>query len=614
MLFRSLQGKILGAARQNLDYIGAVDPASYNSGPANIRGTTWTTEHIGQLWWDTTTVRFIDPNQDSIVYAARRWAQLFPGSSVDVYQWVVSPVPPAQYAGEGTPRDTLSYTVNSRLTVDGSIATEYYFWVRNITTTATALGKTLPASVVANYIQDPRASGIAYLAPINSSTVAIYNSGDLIEAQDTVLHIEYDREYTTNNVHVEDELIPQDRGDGFLSNNLYRKLQDSFCGVDSFGNQVPDPNLGPAERYGVQFRPRQSMFVDRFEALRNYLTSANSVLAQYAISESRNFNLLNSQEPELPQTEIIDNVTVTNWNQRVANLEILGFQDIDAIPEASLPYRYLVETDSDNRGLWTIYTVELSDTGSGARELVLTRVQNYYTPDYWSYINWYRPGYNSSVRVITEVATYSSLSSLSVPVGSSVKVTANSQGKWEIYLLTDLSWERVGLQDGTIEFGAELWDYALGRFGFDVEVFDAQYYDQEPVIETRKIIQAINEELLIDDLAIERNRALVLMFNYVLSEFSAPEWLVKTSLIDVDHRIRDLVPFQNYIRDNQEFVEDYIQEVKPYHVQIREFNLKYSGFDRYLGDISDFDLPAYYDTSLEVPQYVSPLYASNRFI
>ena len=600
-----LQGKILGAARQNLDYIGAVDPASYNSGPTNIRGTTWTSSYVGKLWWDTTSARFIDPNQDSIVYAARRWGQLFPGSSVDVYQWVASDVPPSQYTGEGTPRDTLSYTVNGRLTIDGNIATEYYFWVRGITATAT--GKTLPASVVASYIENPRASGIAYLAPINSSTVALYNANDNIQAQDTVLHIEYDREYTTNNVHVEYELIPQDRGDGFLSNNLYRKLQDSFCGVDTFGNLVPDPNLGPAERYGVQFRPRQSMFVDRFEALRNYLTRANTVLAQYAISESRNFNLLNSQEPELPQTELINGVTVTNWNQRVANLEILGYQDIDAIPEASLPYRYLVETDANNRGLWTIYTVVLSDTVPGQRELALTRVQTYYTPDYWSYIDWYRPGYNSSTRVVAEVATYGALNSLSVPAGSSVKVTANSQGKWEIYLRTDLGWERVGLQDGTIAFSNQLWDYAAGRFGWDVEVFDAQYYDQEPVIETRKIIQAINEELFIDDLAIERNRALVLMFNYVLSEFSAPEWLVKTSLIDVDHRIRDLVPFQNYIRDNQEFVEDYIQEVKPYHVQIREFNLKYAGFDQYLGDLSDFDLPAYYDTSLEVPQYVSPI-------
>jgi hypothetical protein len=192
-------------------------------------------------------------------------------------------------------------------------------------------------------------------------------------------------------------------------------------------------------------------------------------------------------------------------------------------------------------------------------------------------------------------------------VGSSVKVTANSQGKFEIYLRTDTGWDRVGLQDGTIQFLAELWDYALGRYGFDVEVFDAQYFDQEPVTETRKIIQAINEELLIGDLLIERNRALILMFNFVLSEFEAPEWLTKTSLIDVDHKIAQLLPYQTYQRDNQDFVLNYIQEVKPYHVQIREFNLIYNGLDVYQGSLADFDLPAFYNTA-EVPnQYMSPI-------
>jgi hypothetical protein len=592
-----IQGKVLGAARQNIDYIGAIDPASYNSGSNNLRGTTWTVSHVGKVWWNTGTVRFIDPNQDDIVYASRRWSQVFPGSSVDVYQWVESSLPPANYAGEGTVFNSLSYTVNSNLSLDGTIVTNYYFWVRGITTTSTALKKTLPISTVASYIENPRASGIPYLAPINSSTVALYNAGDYIEANNTILNIEFDRELNNDNVHVEYELIAQDRADGFLSNNLYRKMQDSFCGVDTFGNQVPDLGLSIAERYGVQFRPRQSMFVDRFEALRNYLSRANTVLAQYAISESRIFNLLNSSEPE-------PNANSGLWNLRVANLEILGFQNINAVP---LGYSYLVGSDSINRGLWTIYTVQVSQTQVGVRELVLSRVQNYNTPDYWSYINWYRPGYNTSSKLVTEVASFSLLDTLSVPVGSSVKVTANAQGKFEIYLLSDLSWERVGLQDGTIEFSSELWDYATGRFGFDLEVFDAQYYDQEPVIETRKIIQAINQELFIDDLAIERNRALVLVFNYVLSEFSAPEWLVKTSLIDVDHRIRDLVPYQNYIRDNQEFVEDYIQEVKPYHVQIREFNLKYAGRDEFSGNLSDFDLPAYFNIALEIPEYTSPV-------
>ncbi len=590
-----LQGKILGAARQNIDYVSTVDPAAYNIGPVNVRGTTWAQTHVGEIWWDTSTVRFIDPGQDSITYASRRWAQTFPGSAVDVYQWIRSDVPPSAYTGPGTVKDTLSYTVNSKLQPDGLLVTEFYFWVRGVNNILPQSQKTLPANVVAAYIENPRASGIPYIAPINGSTVALYNTQDLIEANDTILHLEFDRVLTNDNVHVEYELIPQDRADGFLSDNLYRKFQDSLCGIDTFGNQVPDPSLSPAQRYGIQFRPRQSMFVNRFDALKNYLSKVNAVLRQIPVSESRSFNLLNSRDPE-------PSASSGDWNLRVANLEELSFQNIDDVP---LGYKYLVESDSLNRGRWTIYQVQL--VTASRRELQLTRVQLFDTADYWSYITWYRPGFNPSTGTLTKVRSFGNLQSISAPIGAVVEVEANAQGKFELYQFTDTGWVRVALEQGTIEFSAELWDYALGRFGFDLEVFDAQYFDQEPVVETRKIIQAINQELLIDDLAIERNRALILMFNFVLSETAAPEWLVKTSLIDVDHRIRDLVPYQNFIQDNQEFVQQYIQEVKPYHVQIREFNLQYNGADQFLGDLSDFDLPAFFDNLLTVPQFISPI-------
>ena len=270
--------------------------------------------------------------------------------------------------------------------------------------------------------------------------MAIYNSSDLIQAQDTILHIEFDRVFTTSNVHVEYELVPEGRADGWISQGLYRKLQDSFCGVDTFGNRVPDPNLSPAERYGVQFRPRQSMFVDRFVALKNYLTRANSVLALYPTVETKTFVLLNSEEP-------VPSANSGAWDFEVSNLEILGYQDIYAV---ALGYTYLVLSDSNNNGLWTIYAVDESQTQAGVRQLVLSRVQNYNTPAYWNTINWYLPGYNPSTKVVAEVASYPALAGLTEPVGSSVKVTANAQGKWEIYVRTLTSWERVALQDGTI--------------------------------------------------------------------------------------------------------------------------------------------------------------------
>ena len=593
-----LQGKILGAAAENINYTSVVDPAAYNVGPVNNYGRIWAEAHVGEIWWDTDSVRFIDPNQDNITYAARRWAQIFPGSTVDVYQWVSSTVPPTSYTGPGTPRDIVSYNATNGINANGIFVTTYYFWVKGITTINTTAGKTLSITGISRYIADPRSSGIPYVAFLNASATGIYNAVNDISAQDTILSIEFDQELTSDNVHTQYSLIPQDRADGFLPDNLYLKFIDSLCGVNTTGAAVPDVTLSIANRYGVQFRPRQSMFADRFLALKNYFGRVNSVLAQYPITEIRSFALLNSREPEPP-------AGTGAWDKRVANLEELSYQNLASVP---VGYLYLVVSDSDQNGLWTIYQVTATKTFA---TLDLVRVQNYDTRRYWSHINWYLPGYNPSKLVVATVGVYSDLSKLSVyqaPVGSSVRVTANSQGKWEIYLrvATD-TWDRVALQDGTIQISAELWDYQLGRFGFDTEVFDAQYFDQEPVIETRRIIQAINQELLVDELLIDRNRALILMFNFALSEFESPDWLSKTSLIDVDHTIRELVAFQTYQRDNQDFVLDYIKEVKPYHVQIREFNLIYNGLDSYQGSPTDFDVPAYYDTDVVPNQFVSPI-------
>ena len=601
-----LQGKILGAARRNIDYIGAVDPADYNQGSIHNLGNSWAEEHVGEIWWDTDTVRFIDPNQDNIVYASRRWSQVFPGSRVDIYTWISASVPPTQYTGPGIPLSLISYTSGTYLNNNNILEARYYFWVRGITTIAKNAGKTLSPVNIAQYIENPRSSGVPYIAALNASTVGIYNAVGLVSAADTILHIGYDRKANNDNIHQEFELIADGRADSFLSATLYRKLIDSFSGVDSAGASVPDPFLSPAERYGVQFRPRQSMFVDRFVALKNYLERANRVLAQFPISEIRSFVLLNSYEPEPPSIVTIDGQNQVVWNHRVDNLVELGYQNLLTVP---VGYKYLVAIDESQNGLWDIYEVG-TGINSTVKTLNLIRVQNYDTRQYWSYINWYRPGYNSTTPAVAKVPNYSALDQLSLsdaPIGSSVRVTANGQSKWEVYLRVANGWERVALEDGTIEFSNKLWDYQAGNFGFDGEVFDAQYFDESPQIETRRIIEAINEELFVDELLIERNRSLILVFEVVYSEFSAPNWLIKTSLVDVDHRIRELLPYQTYLQDNQTFVLDYIQEVKPYHVQIREFNLSYNGLDSYDGMMTDFDVPAYWNSVLEIPRYVSPV-------
>jgi len=631
-----IQGRLLGVVKQNIDYIGAVDPAFYNQGPVNNNGSRWGQQEVGRIWWNIGNIRYIDPNQDDIVYASRRWGQLFPGSVVEIYQWVVSDVPPSEYVGPGLVFSTQSFVVSAEINEQGFLTTQYFFWVTGIDTVNTAARKTLSTVTLTRYIENPRASGISYLAPLSSSAVAIFNGLPYISAEDTVLHIEFDRQYNDQPVHVEYQLIPENRAEGFLSEGLYKKFLDSMSGADTFGNAVPDPMLTPSEKYGVQFRPRQSFFANRFLALKNYIQTTNAILKQIPIVEQRRFNILNSFDP--PPAKRLG-----LWDLALPTFQELLYQDLRQVP---IGYRYLVLSDETNNGLWDIYTVIEGDNPIG-KDLRITLVQNYDTRKYWSYVDWYRPGYNPSSRIVTEVRNVAALVTLDVPVGSAVKVQYTNtpirvfdgsefidaeiefpvggavrvgvpgSDIWELYQLEYVDeanniteWVRVGRKDGTIQISDSIWNYGIGNFGYDREAFDAQYFDQAPIIETRKIIEAINQELFVDELLIERNRLLSLMFNFILSEQQAPNWLTKTSLINVNHIVRDLLPYQNYRRDNQDFIQDYINEVKPYHVQIKEFSLKYNGEDIYLGNLTDYDLPAYFDVSENM--YVSPVLDDNN--
>jgi hypothetical protein len=198
-----IQGRILGAAQQNIDLISATDPAGYNVGDVNNFGVNWGQPQYGYIWWDITSVRFLEYHLQDINQAAKIWGGTFPGSSIDIYQWIVSDVPPADYTGPGTPRSLTSYSSYEIITDTNSIATKYYFWVSGLEGVPPYTEKTLSCASIVQYITNPRSSGISYLAAINPSTVAIYNSNRDFVADSNVLSISYDTVPQDNNIHVE---------------------------------------------------------------------------------------------------------------------------------------------------------------------------------------------------------------------------------------------------------------------------------------------------------------------------------------------------------------------------------------------------------------------------
>ena len=566
-----LQGKIIGAARENIDVVSNSDPAGYNSTNAN-GSLVWGAGKVGQIWFNTSSTRFVNYHQNDVVYNSKYWGTVFPGSDVAVYSWISSNVLPSQYRGPGTPFDSTSYTTEYVLSSTGALQPVYFYWVRNTNIIFTKAGKTLSDTIIESYINSPVNTGISYFAPLLPNTFALYNAYENINASDTVLHIGFSTGTNDDVSHSLYSLIRAGFADDFLPGlpgfstsdipkSLYNRMLCSLCGVDAAGAVVPNPYLPKPVQNGILVRPNQSFFRNRFYALKNYLAYANEVLAQYPIVETRQPSFLNLVGEDNPST-----ISNPNW------------------PGIVLP--------------------------------------NYDTPKYWSYINWWATGYSDNTKSALQVTNYAALSTIIAASGMIVTVAANGEGKSETYVYeTTGTWTRIGLQDGTIEFSSSLWDYASARTGFGDNFFDTSPYDEYPSEETKNIIRSLNEEIYIDDLAIHRNKSLVLLFEYIQSETIESQnylpWLNKTSFIDVSHTIRELLPIPVYQSDNQDFLSGYINEIKPYHVVIKEFLFKYTGTDVFEGDITDFDLPAEYNTSVErfiTPQLVYSNPGENQYL
>mgnify|MGYP003705211363 CR=1 FL=1 len=52
-------------------------------------------------------------------------------------------------------------------------------------------------------------------------------------------------------------------------------------------------------------------------------------------------------------------------------------------------------------------------------------------------------------------------------------VTANSSGNREVYVFTNNTWTRVGLENGTVQFSSDLYEYTKLGVGYGNEFYDA---------------------------------------------------------------------------------------------------------------------------------------------
>ena len=593
------KGKILGEAEQEITYKTGFDPALYNRGTddnLNINNNIyWGDIQIGQVWWNLGAARFLDYEQDTLTYRSINWGGLFPGSTIEVLEWVESAVLPSQYVNsgyDGTPKypDDSAYVEIIRVDpVTNIIGSVYYFWVTDKTTVdPNNESRSLPISTIKDYIENPKAQGIPYAAIIDNNAIILYNVGPYLASTNTILHIDYDLMINSQLIHSEYEIIQKGNPDNYIPNKIINKMIDSLSGIDAIGAVVPDPKLSLADRYGIGVRPRQSMFIDRLTAVNELVAFVNDILIKFPIARQYNLSQLNSAEVE-------PSFKLGEYHERIETDAYLAYIDTAVL---STGHRILVANDTTQSGLWVLYEL------SADKVWEIVKVQSYKTNLYWEYVDWYAEGYSSDEIIEYVVDTLVDAKKLAAAPGDEilVKVSKGSAGTgWNLLTVDDQGgFSVVGIENGTVQLSTALGDFANNELGFGNQGYSSNRYDQNPNIEIRWILKALHDNIFINTLSAEFNNMFFVLVNYLFTEQKYVDWIFKTSFVSVTHHLRTLSQFPSYIEDNQTYYQDYIGEVKPYRTKLREYLINYDGSDKFDGDITDFDLPPYYDTEMNI--------------
>ncbi len=500
----STQGKIPGIADQEIRFKTFYDPAIYSAGNSNVNvddGMAWTKQYVGTLWWDLRTAKFYDSHDTDIVYRNTTWNTIFPGASIDVYEWVETKYTPEKWnsladteegitagiSGTSLYGNDVYALVRKYDNVAKAFKNTYYFWVKNKKTVPNTVGRSISASDVATLIENPRGYGYKYIALTSSNSFSLVNIQPLLQDKDIVLSVEYwTSAKTDEQIHSEWKIINNDN-ETSIPQNIEQKWFDSLCGKDSQGRLVPDPSLPPKLKYGIENRPRQSMFINRFEALKQFIEYVNNALITELVVDNSDISKLELYEKEPSTiTGTYDSTVDTEEELRFANIgnfekpsfapviengRIVGIDILNkgkgyliapyfiisgtgegAEVRAKIDvkgqivgaevisegygytndtlvtirnYSVLVHSDSVANGSWSIYSYEpLTLTWSRVRS------QSYNVNNYWNYVDWYATGYNKFTAIDHSVATISDLQGLESSLGQVVKIRITADQTW----------------------------------------------------------------------------------------------------------------------------------------------------------------------------------------
>jgi len=517
-VYDPVKGILFGSVEKNVSYKTPSDPALYTA--SGNTGNTFGADQVGQVWIDTSTLRFVDYEQppeyqelttgdqslavnDAITYRRDNWGRVFPGSEIKVYEWVESDTPPSAYIDGGRPKNTTDFVeVRKYSAIDNEFDVTYYFWVSGKTEfPATVPNRTISTVEIANTIRNPGKQGIRWFAPIQFSATdqsfIVANSDSVLSNRDCVVQLNYRQSETDNSTHDEWLLLRPDDRFSKIPDRMWNKFVDSLVGytkplpAGDYENgipvsdteivlPVPDTRLSEDQKYGFGVRPQQSMFEDSAEARRIIVDKINTIIQDFRFWES----------------------PLLGWDNDI--------------------------TSSEN----------------------------------WEYVDWYADGYNRlNTRTNRQVESLQELLGIinTLEDGAIIRVYPFNPDlltdKYEVYVYNQGNVTLVRREDGAVRINDSIVDNDTSGTAKR---------------ELREILTALKANVFVGSREVSQNVLFFTGVNYAVSEQENLDWVFKTTYLTFVQDGISLDQDKFFKPDLFDDFLDYVREAKPFHSKIRD--------------------------------------------
>lgn len=282
-VYDPLQGHIPGARIDQIDIISNRDPVNYEAG--TVRQYNSYRDLVGNIWWDTSTLVYVDYLSGDEIYRESYWGVQFPDSEVVIYEWTQSNESPENFDGEVKNVD--EYIMSEEFDYElGVYLTRYYFWAKNPSTTNSHTDRAISASQIASSIRAPMGNGFPMFVPVNSYNLLIMDEAGILGMEDMILKVGYKLRETDTKTHTHWVLVPETPTKDDIPSFIFDKMIDSVLGYDIDKHELPYSNLSRSQRYGIEYN--QSWFEDVGMAREIFFKKLNAHLSKININ---NFDL-----------------------------------------------------------------------------------------------------------------------------------------------------------------------------------------------------------------------------------------------------------------------------------------------------------------------------------